>query len=354
MTQPILPTRTAMDSTALWEVEAWRGLAAWMVVYAHYWATAPGSPQFMRFAFTGVDLFFVLSGFVFAPYLFGKPLQWSAFGVRRFFRIYPAYLLALALYGGLKLWQGGALLYVGEHLTFTYLQNLQIAFYYNPAFWSLPSEVEFYLTLPLLAHWCAGRPWRVATLSVVALGARVCLGWLSDRTGPNGAFMVMHHLAGMGIEFCLGAWAWCWSTTGLHRTGARWAALVLGLAGWLAMASWFGQVGDAGVDATVARGQLAWLAAACFAAMVAASRPCGKEVAPHWRWFAVWAGRLSYGVYLFHMAALELAGRALGQASLAATCLGACLTLAMAWVGFMAWEEPMRRAGRHWAKAWSH
>ena len=134
-----------------WGVEAWRGAAAWLVVYAHYWSAAAWSPDFLRFAFTGVDLFFVLSGFVFAPYFFGKPLQARPFWIRRFFRIYPAYVLALLLYMGLRWSEGGALLYVWEHFTFMYLQSREMTFYYNPVFWSLPSEVAFYLVLPLLA-----------------------------------------------------------------------------------------------------------------------------------------------------------------------------------------------------------
>ena len=106
----------------MWPVEAWRGLAAWMVVYAHYWAGADSSWPLLRFCFTGVDLFFVLSGFVFAPYFFGRPLVPRSFALRRFFRIYPAYLLALLIYVAMKYLDGQPLAYWWQHLVFAYLQ----------------------------------------------------------------------------------------------------------------------------------------------------------------------------------------------------------------------------------------
>ena len=77
-----------------WVIEGWRGLAACMVVFAHYGVVPGASWAVSRFTFTGVDLFFVLSGFVFAPYFFGKQVAWRGFAIKRFFRIYPAYFLA--------------------------------------------------------------------------------------------------------------------------------------------------------------------------------------------------------------------------------------------------------------------
>ena len=88
----------------LWVVEAWRGVASALVVWAH-WAAPLGLPMgFTAFAFTGVDLFFVLSGFVFAPVLMQRPVpSLRAYALRRVLRIYPAYLAALALYVALGL-----------------------------------------------------------------------------------------------------------------------------------------------------------------------------------------------------------------------------------------------------------
>ena len=68
-------------------IEAWRGVAAALVMYVHFWAFSAQDWPPLRLAHTGVDLFFVVSGFVFAPYLFGRPLAWRAHAVRRFFTL---------------------------------------------------------------------------------------------------------------------------------------------------------------------------------------------------------------------------------------------------------------------------
>ena len=79
-----------------------RALAAMWVIWFH----AMGSPSvwyldnFLRRGYTGVDLFFVLSGFVIS-YVYAdkmKDFSWKetyTFIRRRFIRIYPSYLLVL-------------------------------------------------------------------------------------------------------------------------------------------------------------------------------------------------------------------------------------------------------------------
>lgn len=351
----------ATDHEGRLGVEAWRGLAAWLVVWTHLAPAGGMDWPLLRFAFTGVDLFFVLSGFVFAPYLWGKPLPVAAFGVRRFFRIYPAYLLALGVYVALKLQAGHAPLYLWEHLTFTQVQSREMAFYYNPPFWSLPAEVEFYLLLPLLvralAAWRAG--W--ALLGVAALLMRLLLGWSGDSASQSLSWLLSYHLPGLLLEFLLGALAWRICERGLRRS-ARLALGLAGLAGWAVLAALFAQLGDAGLDATPLKGQISWLAALCFACMVTATLSLKSPLsgrgpqppAPVWqklaRQLALWAGRLSYGTYLFHLAAMQLllaSGLKVPTPfPLGLTGAASVLTLAMAWVCYRFWEEPWRRWGR--------
>jgi peptidoglycan/LPS O-acetylase OafA/YrhL len=269
------------------------------------------------------------------------------------------------VYAGLKAAEGQPLRYLAEHLTFLHVQSKEMAFYYNPPFWSLPAEVEFYLLLPLLAGmarqaaylWGAQGPLRLlVVLLLAAAGLRWALGWDSDAQLQNAAFIALHHLPGVLVEFLLGGLAWHMSTRSLPKT-LRLGLAVLGLAGWWALATWYGQVGDAGVQAGALRGLLGAAAAVCFALLVAGTvRPASPQaLAPTsaaWRWPALWAGRLSYGVYLFHMAALRLAeGWAAdwGWSHGATRFLAVALTLAMATAVYLAWENPWRLFGRRWA-----
>lgn len=338
------------ERETLWTLEAWRGVAAWMVVFAHAQSLFATDVPFLRFTFTGVDLFFVLSGFVFAPYLFMRSLDVVPFAIRRFFRIYPAYLIALAIYAGIKFTAGHELAYLWQHLSFLHLQSREMAFYYNPVFWSLPPEVEFYLALPVLAWIAQKRHVRLAVLLVLALLSRVLLGYLSDPGSANRAFIWMHHLPGMLLEFLFGALAWQFSRS-LKGAPARLAVFATGAAGWLVLAGLFAYVGNAGINASLARGQMSWLAALAFAAMVAPTAQPPKNVPQPIVNVALWAGRLSYGAYLLHIAvlwAVEPYAKALGG-PLAAT-LTFTLTLFAAWLLYQLWENPWRRFGRRKAQ----
>jgi exopolysaccharide production protein ExoZ len=90
-------------------MEGVRGLAVIMVFFTHYHTlfghyVSPQSFSFAvsRFAGTignaGVDLFFVLSGYLIYRAVIRKPINYVAFIRRRIERIYPTFLVILALY----------------------------------------------------------------------------------------------------------------------------------------------------------------------------------------------------------------------------------------------------------------
>ena len=111
----------------------------------------------------GVALFFVISGFVIHYSTLRQPLFLAnKFFLRRFWRIYPPYILALFLF---TTWEwskhGGAphLWLMQEfwlHATFLHNIRQQDFFQINSSFWSLATEVQFYLMYPLLL-WLVGR-----------------------------------------------------------------------------------------------------------------------------------------------------------------------------------------------------
>lgn len=138
-----------------------------------------------RYGWMGVDLFFVLSGFligtqVLAPISQDRRLSFVDFYVRRAFRILPAYLAILAIYlcwpgfreaAGMEPWW--------KFLTFT--MNLNIDYGRNSALshaWSLCVEEHFYWFFPLLAVVLLKRP---ATWKFVLLCAGVVLGGIALR-----------------------------------------------------------------------------------------------------------------------------------------------------------------------------
>ena len=334
-------------------VEAWRGIASLMVLWVH-WGPVLGWPMGpMSFGFTGVDLFFVLSGFVFAPTVMaGSAPSLGAYAVRRFARIYPAYLVSLALYALLAWHAGKPLLYLPEHLLMAHMQSREVAFYYNPVFWSLPSEVVFYALVPLLAKGLSHqRTFRWTLLFAVALVLRLALVRPADGTSQNLAYISLHHIPGLLIEFLLGAWVWQRSRVRL-RTIQAWTLALVAALGWLALAGLFHQLGQWSGGFDWRNGQIGLAAAVCFALAMLASLQ-----APHPReggWAAScgrWGGKLSYAMYLLHIAWLTpaqwlvrdwglLAGSALALAGLLLSC----------WALHVCVEEPARTLGRRWAE----
>lgn len=333
-------------------VEAWRGVASLMVLWAH-WGPPLGWPMGpMAFAFTGVDLFFVLSGFVFAPTVMaGRVPALGPYAVRRFARIYPAYLVALAVYV-LLAWQAGKpLRYLPEHLLMAHMQSREMTFYYNPVFWSLPAEVTFYGLVPVLAWWLGRRTTlRWTVVFAVALALRLGMVPLADGTAQNLAYLGLHHLPGLLLEFLMGVWVWQRNRHPLQATQA-WALGVMALLGWLALAMLFQQLTAWSEIFDWRHGQLGLAAAACFALAlrsslcVPAPKAGGKGA-----WFGKavqWGGRLSYALYLLHIAWLAPAQWLVQAWGVAAGSLTALAALGLScWALHTLVEEPARTWGR--------
>ncbi|MFL5438703.1 MAG: acyltransferase family protein, partial [Myxococcales bacterium] len=83
-------------------VQVARAVAALMVVTWHFSAvyndilprgTSLGTPAFLQFGYAGVDLFFVISGFIISLITDKDDFRFSEFMVRRAIRILPFYAL---------------------------------------------------------------------------------------------------------------------------------------------------------------------------------------------------------------------------------------------------------------------
>ncbi|WP_221452800.1 acyltransferase family protein [Mucilaginibacter sp. FT3.2] len=146
------------DKHKLLGLDHLRAFAITYVLLFHYqifahpaWVSKVGS-----FGWTGVDLFFVLSGFLIAGQLFntiakGNAISMREFFAKRFFRIIPPYLVMLGLYTAFPFLrereQMGPL---WKYLTFTF--NFGLDYRQTGTFthsWSLCVEEQFYLVLPI-------------------------------------------------------------------------------------------------------------------------------------------------------------------------------------------------------------
>jgi peptidoglycan/LPS O-acetylase OafA/YrhL len=142
-----------------------RALAIIVVVIYHaalFGFKLPG--RIDRFGWIGVDLFFVLSGYLIggqllAPLAHGNKIDLGRFFARRALRIMPAYFAVLAVYFLLPSWREYPDM---SQPLWKFLLSIQnIALHGGTAFshaWSLAVEDQFYLALPFLLLFLCRRP----------------------------------------------------------------------------------------------------------------------------------------------------------------------------------------------------
>ncbi len=190
------------------ELDSIRGIAILLVIFWHYGVEgSPGLANAFPFqlAWSGVDLFFVLSGFLIGGNLLAvrdSERYYRTFYWRRSFRILPLYVASLLLYLALAALLAnpaseGMRLLFGYELPFwsypVFLQNWFMAWrqHYGSGWlavtWSLAVEEQFYLLLPLVVrHWTGKRLAQMAAGAfLVALGCRLALAGLGNPVvGP--------------------------------------------------------------------------------------------------------------------------------------------------------------------------
>lgn len=186
-----------------------RSLAIIMVLLYHYRMFQ--HPQWLDnvigFGWSGVDLFFVLSGYLISSQLFvniaaGKGISLPEFFIKRFFRIIPAYVVVLSIY---FLFPGfherEALPPLWKFLTFT--QNFGFDLKNDGTFshvWSLCVEEHFYLLFPLvlaaLLHFKAWKKGALLLLAVFVFGIAIRLyTWyalIAPTAGQNDAWVIWY------------------------------------------------------------------------------------------------------------------------------------------------------------------
>lgn len=318
---------TPEHSGRIAELDGLRGLAILLVILCHYVGNAGHAqlgfwPHRFLSAFTagwsGVDLFFVLSGFLIGGILLNAreaPHYFRAFYMRRVFRILPIYYLwtllfaavvaaSLAFFPGRLAVRSHDLLRVPVQLLF--LQNIFIGM---PHFqwtwfvvtWSLAVEEQFYLLAPPLIRFLSTRNF------VAVLGATVALApilrFVLFRYWAPGSYLCSFLMPcradslAWGMLLAVG-WREAWFRDVTRRRGAKLksalAVLVLGAG---ALLWWL--VHPLNI-VTVTLG-FSWLAILFSALLLTVVSSPEGWIAGIMRWnFLRWLGGISYCVYILH------------------------------------------------------
>lgn len=362
---------TTRESSFNADIECLRALAVIGVVIHHAQGNLfqPGIALLDRIfsvgqMWCGVDLFFVISGFVIACSLFPQLAANSgslvsqchviaAFWIRRAWRLLPsAWLwLALMLLASIFANRSGAFQSVHANVIaalagFLNVANIRFAdsFYRYPygasfIYWSLSLEEQFYVVLPLLAV-CIRRyfPWILATLLAIQLPLHRNIWMMVFRTDA----------LGMGVLLAMASRTNFYAKIEpriLERargSGGLILVLLLSLMAVLAMLnerhSSFA-IGGIAVTATV----LVWIA----------SYNANYLIRQSWlKRGLIWVGNRSYAIYLCHIPIFFLLREAcfrFGFLHVPAWRLGltaACLIALVSAANFRYVEQPLRRHGR--------
>ncbi len=285
------------------ELDGLRGLAILAVVIYHCRPLLMGTWLFSvaQWGWAGVDLFFVLSGFLITTNLLAardKPHYFHNFHARRALRIWPVYLLVLVIVYLNAPW------FIGLSVTdavksapwLAYIFFVQNLFHITmpPAIsptWALAVEEQYYFFWAPLVRFLR-RPWMLAAVLLCALCGSPLLrhldpGWLHGlrtHTLIKLDGIALGSLMALALcRFQLSRRVWFWIGLGAFAAGIASAATIAGGTSLLdsALTVGFGGAVLAAIASTGARTPLNVLLG------------CGP---------LAFYGRISYGLYMIHIA----------------------------------------------------
>jgi len=374
---PPTPTTAPVSSSRLPGLDGLRALAVTVVVLYHL------SPGALVGGYLGVDIFFVISGFLITGLLLREKattgvIRLGNFWKRRARRLLPALgVLVLVCSGAAFFIAGDLLVGLGVQvlgaLTFSYnwLAIGAGSSYFSETtpelfrnLWSLAVEEQFYLLWPLVVLLLVRTRWRFVIVVAVAIASAAAMFLLFT---PDDATRVYYgtdtHSFGLAIGAALAIATAGWSNRELEwaRAARFWVPVpgVLAIAALIALS-----IVLPDDNPLVYQGGLVVVAVLTAIAILGAIVPGGflgrfLDLAP-----IRWVGERSYGIYLWHWPVFVLLAAAvpawqgdavggwmLGAAALAATLLAAALSYRFV-------ESPIRRDGFRatitaWGRSWN-
>ncbi|OOG45420.1 acyltransferase family protein [Rhodanobacter sp. C01] len=352
------------------DIEGLRAIAILLVVAAH------AKVSWLAGGFIGVDVFFVLSGYLITGLLLQEidktgHLRFLNFYACRLRRLLPALLLVLVctcLVAAVTLAPGEqADQAVAAATASVWLSNIHFAFakldYFSPGAgsnlflhtWSLGVEEQFYLIWPALLVWALGawhgkgshdKRLKAVMLLIAAISLSACA--VMTRTAPQMAFYMMPLRA---WQFATGALVWLYfnspTTDDPSSPSPRGKSIASRCAGWLGLllivvsALWF----DTNMAYPGWRSLLPTVGAA--AIIAAGVRGADAGIARILSWSPLQAvGRVSYAWYLWHWPVLLLGGTYIVTDNPGYRAALVALSLLLAVASYRWVESPIRHQAR--------
>jgi peptidoglycan/LPS O-acetylase OafA/YrhL len=337
-----------------------RGVAILLVICFHFWQQFPHDTDsfFSKVAVwgqTGVDLFFVLSGFLITGILLdakGSSHFLRNFYLRRMFRIFPLYYATLFAFYVL-----GPLLRLSKWTPWkqalwylVFLQNIPATFAPGMAsgpghFWSLAVEEHYYLVWPFLVLLFASD--KLLKVTGLAVGVSVLTRIVLIRDGAP--LYTLAALDGLAVGSALAILARS-RDGGLARFAGPAMPLLCSL--WPALIVTYWLVGGKGLPAIqVVKASLIAVTYGCVL-ILALERRLGRRLEVLLSGPVLGSvGKYSYGMYVFHpfiIGGLRDRGLAYGVPAFAASI---ALSYVAAWISWTLFESRFLRLKDHFAHA---
>ncbi|WP_426217498.1 acyltransferase family protein [Pseudomonas sp. DWRC2-2] len=333
------------------DVQGLRAIAVLAVMIFH------AQSSWLPAGFIGVDIFFVISGFLISSIIIEreKDFSWSGFYWNRIKRIVPVYIVMLAVVSCVS-----SIFFVLSDFSY-FKKSLFSAFFFvsNQYFsnfgsyfapgahelpllhtWLLAIEMQFYIFLPALILWTPRR-WLGLLVGGMCVVFFMYAEWRLSL--PDNSKHVYFSLVARVPEFLVGVFI---AVAGI---GNRWSSRVASLvsvAGLFLLGLCFMYT-----DEKHFPGLAAFLPCLATGMLIAAKGSIVSQIISS-RGF-VWLGTLSYSLYLWHWPVLAFMRYYLGHDELSGTWLLSFLviTYALSWMSYRWVEEPARRGRGMWGPA---
>jgi peptidoglycan/LPS O-acetylase OafA/YrhL len=346
------------------DIEGLRAVAVLLVIGAH------AGVQCLAGGFVGVDVFFVLSGFLITGLLLRElkdtgRIDFAGFYLRRLRRLMPALILMIVFTsaGALLLLGPGEQLLQSTSATMAalWLSNVSFALMRMDYFaqgtdsnlflhtWSLGVEEQFYLVWPVLLLWSLGRRRRelpIAKLKCVMLAVFALSLGASVLVTPRYPQFAFYMMPVRAWEFAAGALIWLYFGNGSSRVAAKGRvanADAMHWLGWIGMAMVLGAAVGYGSQMSYP-GWRAVLPVCGATAIIAAGwvdsgRGVSRVLSLSWLQAI---GRISYAWYLWHWPILALGSAVTGNSNPWVRGFEVLLSLALAVASYRFVESPVR------------